>query len=256
MRLTCLTAAAGRDGRALAAAQDNPANDGRGRSDPLLVAHEQRGAVRIGETFDRRLDLRGARDRRRCRSCRTSRSWPIRRSRWRRSRSSAGSHPPDLRSGQRRFFQYQYSLRIINPDVIGQDVPLPNLVVHYRVNSRLPGNAAMQGRDLSYLLPPQTDPRPVAGAVRCRRHPRRIGRELRPGRVARSPRGRVRGRRGHVRRARLADDDCHTLLACTRRPPPQDHRRTHAARLAGCPQRRSRAGGGRPARASRAGPTN
>jgi hypothetical protein len=67
-----------------------------------------------------------------------------------------GSHPPDLRSGQRRFFQYEYVARVINPDVIGQDVPLPNLVVHYRVNSRLPGNAAMQGRDLSYLLPPQT----------------------------------------------------------------------------------------------------
>jgi hypothetical protein len=67
-----------------------------------------------------------------------------------------GSHPPDLRSGQRRFFQYDYVARVINPDVIGQDVPLPNVVVHYRVNSRLPGNAAMQGRDLSYLLPPQT----------------------------------------------------------------------------------------------------
>jgi hypothetical protein len=67
-----------------------------------------------------------------------------------------GSHPPDLRSGQRRFFQYEYIARVINPDVIGQDVPLPNLVVHYRVNSRLAGNAAMQGRDLSYLLPPQT----------------------------------------------------------------------------------------------------
>ena len=67
-----------------------------------------------------------------------------------------GSHPPDLRSGQRRFFQYEYATRIINPDVIGQDVPLPNLIVHYRVNSRLPGNAAMQGRDLSYLLPPHT----------------------------------------------------------------------------------------------------
>jgi hypothetical protein len=67
-----------------------------------------------------------------------------------------GSHPPDLRSGQRRFFQYEYLTRVINPDVIGQDVPLPNVVVHYRVNSRLPGNAAMQGRDLSYLLPPQT----------------------------------------------------------------------------------------------------
>lgn len=68
----------------------------------------------------------------------------------------SGSHPPDLRSGQRRFFQYEYVVRVINPDVIGQDVPLPNLVVHYRVNSRLPGNAAMQGRDLSYLLPSQT----------------------------------------------------------------------------------------------------
>jgi hypothetical protein len=67
-----------------------------------------------------------------------------------------GSHPPDLRSGQRRFFQYEYAARIINPDVIGQDVPLPNLIVHYRVNSRLPGNAAQQGRDLSYLLPPYT----------------------------------------------------------------------------------------------------
>lgn len=67
-----------------------------------------------------------------------------------------GSHPPDLRSGQRRFFQYEYIARVISPDAIGQDVPLPNLVVHYRVNSRLPGNAAMQGRDLSYLLPPQT----------------------------------------------------------------------------------------------------
>ena len=67
-----------------------------------------------------------------------------------------GSHPPDLRSGQRRFFQYEYVARIINPDVVGRDVPLPNLIVHYRVNSRLPGNAAMQGRDLSYLLPPHT----------------------------------------------------------------------------------------------------
>src|SRR5262245_7818127 len=67
-----------------------------------------------------------------------------------------GSHRPDRRSGQRRFVQYDYVTRVINPDAIGQDVPLPNLVVHYRVNSRLPGNAAMQGRDLSYLLPPQT----------------------------------------------------------------------------------------------------
>jgi hypothetical protein len=64
-----------------------------------------------------------------------------------------GSHPPDILSGQRRLFQYDYQVRVINPDVIGRDVPLPNLIIHYRVNSRLPGNAAMQGRDLTYLLP-------------------------------------------------------------------------------------------------------
>ena len=67
-----------------------------------------------------------------------------------------GSHPPDLRSGQRRFFQYEYVARVISPDVIGRDVPLPNLVIHYRINSRVPGNAAQQGRDFSYLLPAHT----------------------------------------------------------------------------------------------------
>lgn len=66
----------------------------------------------------------------------------------------SGSHPPDLRSGLRRFFQYEYTVRVISPDAFGRDVALPNLVLHYRVNSRLPGNAALQGRDLTYLLPP------------------------------------------------------------------------------------------------------
>jgi hypothetical protein len=65
-----------------------------------------------------------------------------------------GSHPSDLRTGQRRFFQYEYVLRAINPDLIGRDVPLPNLQINYRVNSRLSDNAAQQGRELTYLLPP------------------------------------------------------------------------------------------------------
>jgi len=68
----------------------------------------------------------------------------------------SGSHPPDLRSGLRRFFQYEYVVRVISPDAIGRDVGLPSLVLHYRVNSRLPGNAALQGRDLTYLLPPHS----------------------------------------------------------------------------------------------------
>lgn len=67
-----------------------------------------------------------------------------------------GAHPADLRSGQRRFFQYEYNLRIINPDVIGRDVRIPDMVIHYRINSRIAANAAVQGRDLVYVLPPQS----------------------------------------------------------------------------------------------------
>jgi hypothetical protein len=66
-----------------------------------------------------------------------------------------GSHPADIRRAGRRFFQYHYDLRIINRDMIGTDVALPVLELHYRVNSRIAGNAALEGRDLTYLLPPQ-----------------------------------------------------------------------------------------------------
>jgi hypothetical protein len=67
-----------------------------------------------------------------------------------------GIHPADLFSGQRRFFQYQYTLRIINPDVMGADVPLPPLAIRYRISSRVAANASMQGRDLLYVLPAQS----------------------------------------------------------------------------------------------------
>jgi hypothetical protein len=66
----------------------------------------------------------------------------------------AGSHAADLHAGIRRFFQYEYRLRIISPDVIGQDVRIPDIALHYRVNSKVEGNAAVQGRDLLYYLPP------------------------------------------------------------------------------------------------------
>ena len=64
-----------------------------------------------------------------------------------------GSHPADMQSGQRRFFQYQYTLRIINPDAIGKDLKIPETVIHYKVNSRIAANTSQQGRDLVYLLP-------------------------------------------------------------------------------------------------------
>ncbi len=66
----------------------------------------------------------------------------------------SGSHPPDLHEGIRRFFQYEYRVRIINPDVIGTDIRIPDMGLHYRVNSKVEGNAAVQGRDLLYYLPP------------------------------------------------------------------------------------------------------
>jgi len=66
------------------------------------------------------------------------------------------AHPQDLRGGERRFFQYDYTLRIINPDAIGSDVPIPIVSIHYRVSSRIAANASVQGRDLTYILPPQS----------------------------------------------------------------------------------------------------
>ena len=65
-----------------------------------------------------------------------------------------GAHPPDVRRGPRRFFQYDYQLRIISADAIGHDVNVPPLSIPYRVRSQVGAAAKLEGRDLSYLLPP------------------------------------------------------------------------------------------------------
>jgi hypothetical protein len=64
-----------------------------------------------------------------------------------------GAHPPDVRRGSRRFFQYDYQLRIISRDAIGHDVNVPPLAISYRVHSRVGAAAKLEGRDLSYVLP-------------------------------------------------------------------------------------------------------
>ena len=64
-----------------------------------------------------------------------------------------GSHPPDVRKGTRRFFQYDYQLRIISPDAIGHDINIPPLSISYRIHSRVGAAATLEGRDLSYLMP-------------------------------------------------------------------------------------------------------
>ena len=64
-----------------------------------------------------------------------------------------GSHPPDVRRGSRRFFQYDYQLRLISRDAIGRDINVPPVTISYRVHSRVGADARLEGRDLSYLVP-------------------------------------------------------------------------------------------------------
>ena len=69
----------------------------------------------------------------------------------------SGSHGADLRTDQRRFFQYVYRLRLIAENMFGKDVSLPESKLSYRVQTRVSDrSAALQGRDQSYLLPPQS----------------------------------------------------------------------------------------------------
>lgn len=64
-----------------------------------------------------------------------------------------GRHPPDVRAGDRRFFQYRYRLRIINPDAIGRDVKLPPLSIPFKLQSRTGAATTLAGRDLVHMMP-------------------------------------------------------------------------------------------------------
>ena len=63
-----------------------------------------------------------------------------------------GSHGADLRTADRRFFQYEYRLRIIGEDLFGKDVKLPDTRITYRVQSRM-GGASIEGIERTYFLP-------------------------------------------------------------------------------------------------------
>ncbi|MGQ0734189.1 MAG: hypothetical protein ACT4QD_11085 [Acidobacteriota bacterium] len=54
----------------------------------------------------------------------------------------------------RRFLQYAYTLRLINEDSFGLDVPIPPLEIEYRIESRVQQDTAVQGRAQTYILPP------------------------------------------------------------------------------------------------------
>jgi hypothetical protein len=63
-----------------------------------------------------------------------------------------GSHAADLRTADRRFFQYEYRLRLISEEMFGKDVKVPDLKISYKVRTRVNGDS-LEGRDLAYILP-------------------------------------------------------------------------------------------------------
>jgi hypothetical protein len=67
-----------------------------------------------------------------------------------------GTHGADLRSDQRRFFQYEYRLRLIADGMFGKDVALPDTKISYRVQSKVGQKTSLQGRDQTYVMPAQS----------------------------------------------------------------------------------------------------
>jgi hypothetical protein len=64
-----------------------------------------------------------------------------------------GTHPGDIVVPGKRFFQYDYRVRLIAEDAFGNDVPIPPLEISYRIESQVKGGESVQGRDQSYALP-------------------------------------------------------------------------------------------------------
>lgn len=67
-----------------------------------------------------------------------------------------GRHPKDLVTAGRRFFQYEYQLRVVAENVFATTVSLPPLEIAYKVESRMEGGESLTGRDQTYALPPMT----------------------------------------------------------------------------------------------------
>jgi hypothetical protein len=67
-----------------------------------------------------------------------------------------GERFTDVADGPRRLFQYQYSLRLLGEDYFGRDVAIPALEINYRIERRLESGAALPGRELVYVLPPES----------------------------------------------------------------------------------------------------
>ena len=67
-----------------------------------------------------------------------------------------GQREPDLRSDSRRFFQYQYNLRLISEELFGKDVKIPSIQISYHVESKVERGETVKGRDRNYILPTES----------------------------------------------------------------------------------------------------
>jgi hypothetical protein len=67
-----------------------------------------------------------------------------------------GQREPDLRSDQRRFFQYLYTLRLINEGLFGKDVHIPSIQIGYHIESKVERGESVRGRDRNYILPSES----------------------------------------------------------------------------------------------------
>ncbi len=63
-----------------------------------------------------------------------------------------GVRHPDVRSGSRRYFQFEYTLRLIADGFFGRDLPIPPVTLKYNL-SVSDGGSAQQGRERTYILP-------------------------------------------------------------------------------------------------------
>ena len=67
-----------------------------------------------------------------------------------------GQRQPDLRSDSRRFFQYQYMLRLISEEAFGRDVRIPSVQINYHLESKVERGDTVKGRDRNYILPTES----------------------------------------------------------------------------------------------------
>ena len=59
----------------------------------------------------------------------------------------------EVRTPGYRHFQYEYDVRYFG-ELFGDDIPVPELTIDYRVQSRLESGETIEGRELQYALPP------------------------------------------------------------------------------------------------------